>query len=160
MAGHQINEATLRGNLGRDPEVRSTRSGDKVASLSVATTFRRKDRNTGDWLEETEWHRVVLWGKVAEIAEKYAQKGSDVFIRGRLKTEKWTDQGGIDRYTTKIYVGLPGDVFSVLAGGLSQPENEGRSGHYDKRKKEPPAEKQGTPEDHAADPDLDDEIPF
>lgn len=96
-----VNKVMLVGNLGRDPEVRHTASGAMVATLNLATTDKFKDRN-GNLQEQTEWHRVVIFGKTAEIAEAYLRKGSQVYVEGRLQTRKWQDQSGQARYTTEI----------------------------------------------------------
>src|SRR5690625_119370 len=97
-----VNKAIIVGNLGRDPEVRYSAEGTAMASLSVATSFSRTDKSTGQRVEETEWHRISLFGRQAEVAGEYLQKGSQVYIEGRLRTRKWTDQSGQDRYTTEI----------------------------------------------------------
>jgi single-strand DNA-binding protein len=96
-----VNKVILIGNLGRDPEVRYMPSGDAVANISIATTESWKDKN-GEKQEQTEWHRVALFGKTAEIAGEYLKKGSQVYIEGRLQTRKWTDKEGQERYTTEI----------------------------------------------------------
>jgi len=96
-----INQALIVGNLGAAPEVRETTNGVKVASFNVATTRRWKDQS-GQQQEATEWHRIVAWDRLAEICGQYLQKGSKVYIEGRLKTRKWTDQNGLDRYITEI----------------------------------------------------------
>lgn len=97
-----LNKACIIGNLGKDPEVRSTQGGTKVANISVATSERWRDKNSGEQKERTEWHRVTLWDKLAEIAEKYLTKGSKVYLEGKIQTRKWTDQNGQDRYSTEI----------------------------------------------------------
>lgn len=98
-----LNRATLIGNLGKDPEVRYTAEGAAVCSASIATTHQWKDKATGERREETEWHRVVFYGRLAEIAGEYLRKGRTVFVEGRLKTRKWHDADtGTDRYTTEI----------------------------------------------------------
>lgn len=102
-----INKAVIVGNLGQDPEVRTTESGSKVVTLSVATSESWRDKNSGEKKEKTEWHRVVIWcakdnDGLAGIAEKYLRKGSKVYIEGKIATRKWTDKDGIDRYTTEI----------------------------------------------------------
>lgn len=102
MSKGSINKVILIGRLGSDPEVRYSASGMAVASFSVATTSSTKDRQTGQWVEETEWHRVTLFDKTAEAAKQYLRKGSQVYIEGRIKTEKWQDKNGAERYTTKI----------------------------------------------------------
>ena len=99
-----INKVILIGNLGRDPEVRYTANGAAVCSLRLATTRNWKDRNSGERMEETEWHSVVLYDRLAEIAGEYLKKGRSCYIEGRLKTRKWQDKDGQDRYTTEITV--------------------------------------------------------
>ncbi|MEK9831984.1 MAG: single-stranded DNA-binding protein [Rhodospirillaceae bacterium] len=102
MSG-SVNKVMLVGNLGRDPEIRSMQSGDKVCNLSVATSERWKDRNSGEMQEKTEWHRVVIFDqKLVDVAERYLQKGAKVFLEGQLQTRKWTDQSGQDKYTTEV----------------------------------------------------------
>jgi single-strand DNA-binding protein len=97
-----INKVILVGNLGNDPETRYTPSGTAVTNISVATTDSWKDRQTGEQNEKTEWHRIVFFNRLAEIAGEYLKKGSQVYIEGRLQTRKWQDQNGQDRYTTEI----------------------------------------------------------
>src|SRR3989338_2901018 len=97
-----INKVILIGNLGRDPEVRYTPSGAAVGNVSVATTRNWKDKNSGDKVEETEWHRVVFYDRLAEIAGEYLKKGRSVYVEGRLKTRKWADKDGKDNYPTEI----------------------------------------------------------
>jgi single-strand DNA-binding protein len=102
MAG-TVNKVILVGNLGRDPEVRSTQDGTKITHLSVATTDTWRDRTSGERRERTEWHRVVIFNeKLGEVAEKYLRKGAKVYLEGALQTRKWTDQSGQDRYTTEV----------------------------------------------------------
>ena len=96
-----VNKVFLIGNLGRDPEVRYTGSGTAVASLSLATTERFKNKK-GEWEDRTEWHNVIFWGRLAEIAGEHLAKGKTVYIEGRLQTRKWQDRDGKDRYTTEI----------------------------------------------------------
>jgi single-strand DNA-binding protein len=105
-----INKVILIGTLGRDPEVRYAANGNAIANLSVATSEQWTDRNTGQRQERTEWHRVVLFGKVAEIAGQYLRKGSQVYLEGRLQTRKWTDQNGQDRWTTEVVVDQRGTM--------------------------------------------------
>ncbi len=97
-----LNKVTLIGNLGADPEVRFMPSGGSVANISLATTRRWKDKQTGERKEATEWHRVVFFNRLAEIAGEYLKKGSQVYVEGRLQTRKWQGQDGQDRYTTEI----------------------------------------------------------
>tara|TARA_A100001388_G_scaffold277297_1_gene267880 strand:- start:960 stop:1385 length:426 start_codon:yes stop_codon:yes gene_type:complete len=97
-----VNKALIIGNLGQDPEIKYTQSGSPVANLSVATSERWKDKSTGDQKEQTEWHRVVVFGRLAEIAEQYLKKGSKVFIEGKIQTRDWEDSEGRKRYTTEV----------------------------------------------------------
>ncbi len=97
-----INKVILIGNLGKDPETRYLPNGDQTTTITVATTDTWKDKQTGEKKEATEWHRVVFWRKLAEIAGQYLKKGAPVYIEGALKTRKWTDQAGVERYTTEI----------------------------------------------------------
>jgi single-strand DNA-binding protein len=97
-----VNKVILVGNLGRDPEMRTFPSGDQIANVAIATTDRWKDKQTGETKEATEWHRVVFSGRLAEIAGQYLRKGSQVYVEGSLRTRKWTDQAGVERYATEI----------------------------------------------------------
>jgi len=97
-----INKAVIVGTLGRDPEIRYSSKGNAVVNLSVATNEAWKDRETGEAKERTEWHRIVIFGKLGEIASQYLKKGSQAYFEGRIKTSKWQDEGGNDRYTTEI----------------------------------------------------------
>lgn len=134
MAG-SVNKVILIGNLGRDPEVRTMQSGDKVANFSVATSERWKDRNSGEMRERTEWHRVVIFGRTAEIAEQYLRKGSKVYIEGQLQTSKWEDkQTGQERYTTEVVIRPYRGEMTMLdsrrdGGGMS--DSYDRGGSYD-----------------------------
>lgn len=133
-----VNKAILIGNLGKDPEVRALQDGSKVANLSLATTESWKDKNSGEKKERTEWHRVTIFGKTAEIAEQWLRKGSKVYLEGQIQTRKWQDQSGSDRYTTEI-------VLQPFRGQLTM------LSHKTNDQSEPgPNESQ----------DLDDEIPF
>ena len=105
-----LNKVMLIGNLGKDPEVRFTASGQAVAGFSLATSEKFKGK-TGEWEERTEWHNITLWGKLAEIAGEYLSKGKTVYIEGRLQTRKWQDKSGNDRYTTEIV----GDKMQMLS---------------------------------------------
>lgn len=111
-----VNKAIILGHLGRDPEVRFGPDGSAVANLSIATSSSWKDKATGDRKEETEWHRIVLYGRAAEVCQQYLKKGSSVYIEGRLKTRKWTDKNGQDKYTTEIV----GDSMKMLGGKTEQ----------------------------------------
>src|ERR1700760_3650233 len=115
MAG-SVNKVILIGNLGRDPEVRSMQNGGKVANLSIATSENWRDKATGERKEKTEWHRVVIFGNLAEIAEKYLKKGSKVYVSGSLQTRKWTDQSGAEKYTTEVVLQGFGGELTMLDG--------------------------------------------
>ena len=97
-----VNKVIIVGNLGRDPEIRTFPSGDQVANVTIATTDKWKDKQTGEMKEATEWHRVVFNGRLAEIAGQYLRKGSQVYVEGSLRTRKWTDQNGVEKYSTEI----------------------------------------------------------
>jgi single-strand DNA-binding protein len=148
-----LNKVMLIGNLGNAPDVRTTAGGMTVAKLSVATASSRKDPQTGNWVEETEWHRVALFGKIAEVAQQYLHKGSKVYIEGRLKTNKWQDDSGNDRYTTE-----------VICNEMQMLDSRGGSGnnsHHDEQAHEAP--QQPAPQAQQSHPvpnDFDDDIPF
>ena len=121
MAG-SVNKVTLIGNLGRDPEVRSTQDGMKIVNLSLATSENWKDRNSGERRERTEWHRVVIFNEnLARVAEQYLRKGSKIYVEGQLQTRKWTDQNGQDRYTTEV-------VLQRYRGELTMLDGRGEGG--------------------------------
>jgi len=116
MAG-SVNKVILIGNLGADPEVKSFQNGGKIANLRIATSENWKDRQTGERKERTEWHTVVLNSEgLVGVAERYLRKGSKVYIEGQLRTRKWQDQSGNDRYTTEVSVGGMGGVLTMLDG--------------------------------------------
>ncbi|WP_370317577.1 single-stranded DNA-binding protein [Pseudoalteromonas sp.] len=121
-----VNKVILVGNLGQDPEVRYMPNGNGVANISIATTDSWKDKNTGQMQERTEWHRVVLFGKLAEVAGEYLRKGSQVYIEGRLQTRKWTDQSGQEKYTTEIVVDMGGQM--QMLGGRGEQQGGGYQG--------------------------------
>ena len=109
-----LNKVMLIGNLGNDPEIRHTNSGMAVATLSLATAESWKDRDSGETRDKTEWHRVVFFGRVAEVAEQYLRKGSQIYIEGRLQTRKWQDDNGNDRYTTEVVLQNYGGTMTML----------------------------------------------
>lgn len=115
MASRGVNKVILVGNLGQDPEVRYMPNGGAVANLTLATSESWRDKTTGETKEKTEWHRVVLFGKLAEVAGEYLRKGSQVYIEGALQTRKWTDQAGVERYTTEVIVNV-GGTMQMLGG--------------------------------------------
>lgn len=144
-----INVVMLMGRLGGDPEIRDTRGGEKVASFSLATAKKWRDKTTGEAREKTEWHRVVVFGRAADIAEKYLRKGLRVHITGQLQTRKWQDKNGNDRYMTEVVVsGYSGRVdlidFADDAGRASQSSIGGQTSESTGARRDP----------------YDDEIPF
>ncbi|MBX4180768.1 single-stranded DNA-binding protein [Sodalis sp. CWE] len=110
MTSRGINKVILVGNLGRDPEVRHIPNGNAVANISVATSESWRDKQTGETKEKTEWHRVVIFGKLAEVAKEYLHKGSQIYIEGSLQTRKWKDQNGLERYITEVIVNTGGTM--------------------------------------------------
>ena len=116
-----INKAIIVGHLGRDPEMRSFPNGDQVANVTIATTDKWKDKQTGEPREATEWHRVVFNGRLAEIVGQYLRKGALVYVEGSIKTRKWTDQQGVERYSTEIRA----DSMQMLGG-----KRDDGAGHY------------------------------
>ncbi len=150
MSG-SVNKVILVGNLGRDPEVRTMQNGGKVCNLSVATSERWRDRNSGDMQERTEWHRVVIFDeKLVDVAERYLQKGRKVFLEGQLQTRKWTDQSGQERYTTEVVLQRFRSSL-VLLDGRGEGGGDYAAGGYDQGGDRPAGPSGG---------DLDDEIPF
>lgn len=143
-----VNKVILVGNLGADPETRYAPSGDAICNLRIATTDTWKDKATGDKKEATEWHRVVFFGKLAEIAGQYLKKGSPVYIEGKLQTRKWQDKEGRDQYTTEIRA----DQMKMLGGKPEQSEKPQRQAP----KQQPAQSKQGG----NSFADFDDDIPF
>lgn len=123
MAG--VNKVIIVGNLGKDPEVRFMPNGGAVANITVATSDSWKDKQTGEQKEKTEWHRVVMFGKLAEIAGEYLKKGSKVYLEGSLQTRKWTNQQGQDQYTTEIVLQGFNGVMQMLDGKSSQGQGGG-----------------------------------
>ena len=127
MAG-SVNKVILVGNLGRDPEIRNTQDGAKIVNLSIATSEKWKDRMSGEPRERTEWHRVVIFNEnLARIAEQYLRKGSSVYVEGQLQTRKWTDQQGVEKYTTEVVLGRFKGELTLLGG---RTEGAGAGGGY------------------------------
>ncbi|HHF3925978.1 TPA: single-stranded DNA-binding protein [Haemophilus influenzae] len=151
MAG--INKVIIVGHLGNDPEIRTMPNGDAVANISVATSESWNDRNTGERREVTEWHRIVFYRRQAEICGEYLRKGSQVYVEGRLKTRKWQDQNGQDRYTTEIQ----GDVMQML-GGRNQ--NAGGYGNDMGGAPQSATSQPATPQAEPPMDGFDDDIPF
>lgn len=116
MATRGVNKVIILGTLGQDPEIRYMPNGGAVANLSVATSESWNDKATGEKKEQTEWHRVVIFGKLAEIAGEYLRKGSQVYFEGQLRTRKWTDNAGVEKYTTEIVIQQMGGVMQMIGG--------------------------------------------
>lgn len=164
MASRGVNKVILVGNLGQDPEVKYLPSGGAVANITIATSESWKDKNTNEPKEKTEWHRVVLFGKLAEISGEYLRKGSQVYIEGQLQTRKWRDQSGQDRYTTEVVVQGFNGVMQMLGGSQSgsgrannqpqQNQQQQPQGQYQQRAT------QQAPQYNEPPADYDDMIPF
>ena len=177
-----VNKVIIVGNLGRDPEMRTFPSGDQVANVTVATTDRWKDKQSGEMREATEWHRIVFNGRLAEIAGQYLRKGSQVYVEGSLRTRKWTDKDGIEKYTTEIRAdqmqmlgsrqgqggpsGPSDDDGYGGGGGYSQGGGGGGGGGYAPRapaaapRAPAPAPRQAPAKSSSGFDDMDDDIPF
>ena len=160
MAG-SVNKVILVGNLGRDPEIRSTQDGMRIANLNLATSESWRDRVSGERKERTEWHRVVIFNdKLVEIAEKYLRKGSKIYVEGALQTRKWTDNAGVEKYSTEVVLTRFRGELTMLdparGSGAGEPSyDEGDSGSFGG------APRAAAPSrGRAANADLDDEIPF
>ena len=174
MSG-SVNKVILVGNLGRDPEVRAMQNGDKVCNPSIATSERWKDRNSGEMQERTEWHRVVMFDqRLVDVAEKYLKKGSKVYIEGQLQTRKWTDQQGVEKYSTEVVLqrfrgeltmldtrsGSGGGGYGDSAGGGYGGDTGGGGGDYDRSPQGGGSGGGGGGRAPMGGNDLDDEIPF
>ena len=172
-----INKVILIGNLGRDPEVRYTPNGNAICNISVATTRNWKDKTSGDKVEETEWHRVVFYDRLAEIAGEYLKKGRPVYVEGRLKTRKWQDKDGKDVYTTEVIAdnmqllggregmggGDAGGDPGYERGGDNRGEGRGESRPAPAARSAPasrPAPSKPAPKSSTGFDDMDDDIPF
>ena len=161
-----VNKVILVGNCGRDPEIRYLPSGQAVANVSVATSSRRKDKNSGETIEDTQWHRVTFYDRLAEIAGEYVKKGQPIYVEGRLKYGKYTDQAGVEKNTVDIIA-----TEMQLLGkreGMGGPGDDGGGGSYSRpapaSRPAAPAQRQA-PAQAAAKPssgfdDMDDDIPF
>ena len=164
-----INKVILIGNLGNDPEVRYMPNGNAVANLSIATSESWKDRQTGEQQERTEWHRVVIFGKLAEVAGQYLRKGSKVYLEGKLQTRKWQDQQGQDRYSTEVVIDINGQMqmldsrggsadFESNTSPTSRPAQQSNTTSPPQASR--PQSATSNPQQPAFDDDFDDDIPF
>ena len=180
MASRGVNKVILVGNLGQDPEVRYMPNGGAVANITLATSESWRDKATGEQKEKTEWHRVVLFGKLAEVAGEYLKKGSQVYIEGALQTRKWTDQAGVEKYTTEVVVNV-GGTMQMLGGragggapaGGGQPSAGGQQGGWGQpqqpqggtqfsggQQARPAAQNNAPAQNNEPPMDFDDDIPF
>ena len=164
-----VNKVIIVGNLGRDPEIRYMPSGDAIANIAVATSYKSKDRNTGEQKELTEWHRISFFGRLAEIVGQYLKKGSSVYVEGRLQTRKYTDKDGIERYATDIVAenmqmlggrqGMGGDS---MGGGMGGGMDDDYSAPQRPAPRQAPPAPAARPQPKPAPnfSDMDDDIPF
>lgn len=167
-----INKVILLGHLGKDPEVKYMPNGNAVANITIATSESWKDKNTGQQQDRTEWHRVVIFGKLAEIAGQYLKKGSLVYIEGQLQTRKWQDQSGQDRYTTEIVVSIQGTMQMLDRKGSGDNSDFGGSQDQGYQGQQQPQQFNQAPSQQSMnnakasqtnggfDGDFDDDIPF
>ncbi len=160
-----INKVIIVGNLGKDPEMRSFPNGDQIANVSIATTDRWKDKTSGEMKEATEWHRINFNGRLAEIVGQYLKKGSQVYVEGSLRTRKWTDKDGVEKFTTEIRA----DQMQMLGsrqgmGGGSPDGDDGGSSNYSAPRAAPAARpaaaKPAAAKAASGFDDMDDDIPF
>ncbi len=167
-----VNKVILVGNCGRDPEIRYLPSGQAVANISIATSSRRKDKNTGESIEDTQWHRVTFYDRLAEIAGEYVKKGRPVYVEGRLKYGKYTDQAGVEKNTVDIIAtelqllggreGMGGPGGDEGGGGGGERASYSRPAPASRPAAPPPAARQAPPQSRPASSfdDMDDDIPF
>jgi single-strand DNA-binding protein len=167
-----VNKVIIIGNLGRDPEVRYAPSGSAICNVAIATSRQWKDKTSGERQEETEWHRVVFYDRLAEIAGEYLKKGRPVYVEGRLKTRKWTDKDGVEKYTTEIIAaemqllggregGGGGDDMGGGGGGYGRSrDDEGGGGGRAPQSRAPAQRPQPQPKSSTGFDDMDDDIPF
>ncbi|KGI61699.1 single-stranded DNA-binding protein SSB1 [Enterobacter dykesii] len=176
MASRGVNKVILVGNLGQDPEVRYMPSGGAVANITLATSESWRDKATGEMKEQTEWHRVVLFGKLAEVAGEYLRKGSQVYIEGQLRTRKWTDQSGAEKYTTEVVVNVGGTMQmlggrqgggapagggqSQQQGGWGQPQQPQGGNQFSGGAQSRPQQQSAPAQSNEPPMDFDDDIPF
>ncbi|EGQ8497395.1 single-stranded DNA-binding protein [Vibrio alginolyticus] len=179
MASRGINKVILVGNLGNDPEIRYMPNGGAVANITIATSDSWRDKATGEQREKTEWHRVVLFGKLAEVAGEYLRKGSQVYIEGQLQTRKWQDQSGQDRYSTEVVVQGFNGVMQMLGGraqgggapmggqqqqqgGWGQPQQPAQQQYNAPQQQQQQQQAPQQPQQQYNEPpmDFDDDIPF
>lgn len=155
MAG-SVNKVILIGNLGKDPEIRRTQDGRPIANLTIATSESWRDKSTGERKEKTEWHRVVIFSEpLCKVAEQYLKKGAKVYIEGALQTRKWTDQSGIEKYSTEVVLQAYGGVLTMLDKLESRSESEQENSYAEATGAARPPHRAV-----ANNADMDDDIPF
>lgn len=160
MASRGVNKVILVGNLGNDPEVKYLPSGSAIANITLATSEEWRDKATGEKKESVEWHRVVLFGKLAEVAGEYLRKGSQVYIDGQLRTRKWTDNAGVEKYTTEVVVSV-GGTMQMLGGKQESKPQQQQSGWGQPQQPKPQQQsKPASSGPHEPPMDFDDDIPF
>ena len=162
-----VNKVIIVGNLGRDPEIRYMPSGDAIANIAVATSYKSKDKNTGEQKELTEWHRISFFGRLAEIVGQYLKKGSSVYVEGRLQTRKYTDKDGVEKYATDIIAenmqmlggrqGMGGDN---MGGGMDDGGYDAPPQRAPQRQAPPAPAARPQPKPAPNFSDMDDDIPF
>lgn len=157
-----VNKVILVGNLGKDPDVRTTDKGTKIVNLNLATTESWKDKQTGEWKNATEWHRVVIFNeRLADVAEKYLRKGRKIFVEGQLKTRKWTDQQGMERYTTEVVADrFRGELVLLDSQSSSEEQPQQSQPTTQHRANDAPKKQGGWESSMSTENNLDDEIPF
>lgn len=158
--GGSVNRVILVGNVGKDPEIRSTQGGTQVANLSLATSESWRDKSSGEKREKTQWHAVVIWGPLVKVVESYVKKGSKLYVEGALQTRKWQDQQGNDRYTTEVVLQGYGCNLTLLdakGGGSRSPGDDGDAYQDDR---DMSYEKASAMKSGGYDKPMDDEIPF
>ena len=166
-----VNKVIIVGNLGRDPEIRYMPSGDAIANIAVATSYKSKDRNTGEQKELTEWHRISFFGRLAEIVGQYLKKGSSVYVEGRLQTRKYTDKDGVEKYATDIVAenmqmlggrqGMGGDSMGGgMGGGMDDDYSAPQQRQAAPRQAPPAPAARPQPKPAPNFSDMDDDIPF
>lgn len=164
MATRGVNKVIILGTLGQDPEIRYMPNGGAVANVPVATSESWNDKATGEKKEQTEWHRVVIFGKLAEIAGEYLRKGSQVYFEGQLRTRKWTDNAGVEKYTTEIVIQQMGGVMQMIGGkrddSQQQRQQSGQQQFSGQQSSQPNPQQQRQQQNNEPPMDFDNDIPF
>ncbi len=161
-----VNKVILIGNLGSDPDKRTANNGNSIVNISLATAERWKDKNSGEMREKTEWHRVVFFGRIADVVAEYAKKGSKLYVEGKLQTRKWQDQSGQDRYTTEVVVDIEGSMQLLDSASNRSSDGQGNASYQPQRAQQqvaPPPSATQSPQQTTPPPATsfdDDEIPF